>query len=950
MGKIVFRNGQKILGTLASGTGDNVLTINVTSKDITSISPLGTPLSSALPSAQVFVGSNLGIATPRALTGILSISNVGFTDLVANTVTNTHINVAANIAVSKLAAGTNGQILTIIGSVPTWGPPPSAGVWGSITGTIGSQSDLIALVATKQDTLISNTNIKTVNGTSLLGSGNVGVGVTSIDVGGGTTGLTTSGGPITTSGTITLAGTLAIANGGTGTTTGLPLNSIIAATGSSSINNAANTIQFQWNTLAGASALTLSSTSTLATGNANAILNISTSGANGTSTQTTYGGIFRNTKTGTSSTNIAGSFGASGGTTNIALEVTTGAIRTPLTAGRLALITTSGDITTDASLLWTANVVTLGTSSSGGTSYTAVYNTTGGAGVTRYTSGATNVFQVGANSLGTYGGSANNLNGTSWSILDMQASLSRAGMNVSGDLFIGPSNASFGFKTTQAGVINIASTLIVGSIGAITAGSVLVDFVSTTLGILMPRVTNIASVATPVAGMIAYDAATNKFNFRENAAWVQLGGGGGITNGAANNELMKSDGTNAVASGIFASTNGSPILGSGSISGSRTVTVSSSTTNASLTLVGQGTGSIFGTANAVTNNLLYLEYVTESTTSRTLTEADRGRVILCTNAGTTTITLANGLTQGFSVTIVKSGSGTVNITSPTTLNVPGGSASLTTLYAHATFHHTGSNVWDGSGQFGPSGIVGSTGSTDNIAVRSDGTGGFTIQASPLAIADDGTVTSTASLAFVTTSGNAAIYLNDGSGNITLGQVGLTDYLYFNTHTINPGGSATNIPITLIPKGNSSVDLRGTTTNGAAPSGYVGEEVAAIQSTYTNYTTTATYQNITSITLTAGDWDLDTFFTYSSNSATITAAANAIFVVSTTTASASGATEGLNISYVPQAALLGTSKFSDAIPSYRVSITGSTTYYLNSQATFTLGNPQFVGGIRARRIR
>jgi len=46
---------------------------------------------------------------------------------------------------------------------------------------------------------------------------NAGAGsVTSIDVSGGTTGLTTSGGPITTSGTITLAGTLTEANGGTG--------------------------------------------------------------------------------------------------------------------------------------------------------------------------------------------------------------------------------------------------------------------------------------------------------------------------------------------------------------------------------------------------------------------------------------------------------------------------------------------------------------------------------------------------------------------------------------------------------------------------------------------------------------------------------------------------------------------------------------------------------------
>jgi len=42
--------------------------------------------------------------------------------------------------------------------------------------------------------------------------------VTSVAVSGGTTGLTTSGGPVTSSGTITLAGTLAIANGGTNST------------------------------------------------------------------------------------------------------------------------------------------------------------------------------------------------------------------------------------------------------------------------------------------------------------------------------------------------------------------------------------------------------------------------------------------------------------------------------------------------------------------------------------------------------------------------------------------------------------------------------------------------------------------------------------------------------------------------------------------------------------
>ena len=43
--------------------------------------------------------------------------------------------------------------------------------------------------------------------------------VTSVDVSGGTTGLTTSGGPIVSAGTIVLGGTLNVANGGTGTST-----------------------------------------------------------------------------------------------------------------------------------------------------------------------------------------------------------------------------------------------------------------------------------------------------------------------------------------------------------------------------------------------------------------------------------------------------------------------------------------------------------------------------------------------------------------------------------------------------------------------------------------------------------------------------------------------------------------------------------------------------------
>lgn len=55
--------------------------------------------------------------------------------------------------------------------------------------------------------------------------------VTSVNVAGGTTGLTFSGGPITTAGTITLGGTLAVANGGTGAATQQgAINHLVGAT------------------------------------------------------------------------------------------------------------------------------------------------------------------------------------------------------------------------------------------------------------------------------------------------------------------------------------------------------------------------------------------------------------------------------------------------------------------------------------------------------------------------------------------------------------------------------------------------------------------------------------------------------------------------------------------------------------------------------------------------
>lgn len=60
-----------------------------------------------------------------------------------------------------------------VGSITLVSSGISGVAWWDIIGSIASQTDLASALGAKQDTLVSGTNIKTVNGTSLLGSGNV---------------------------------------------------------------------------------------------------------------------------------------------------------------------------------------------------------------------------------------------------------------------------------------------------------------------------------------------------------------------------------------------------------------------------------------------------------------------------------------------------------------------------------------------------------------------------------------------------------------------------------------------------------------------------------------------------------------------------------------------------------------------------------------------------------
>lgn len=107
---------------------------------------------------------------------------------------------------------------------------------------------------------------------------------------------------------------------------GATLSSITAATGSATINSSANAIEWQWNSISSGIGLKLSSTSTAAASNTQTIFSVNQSGANGTSSQTTYSQRISNTKTGTSSTNVGLDIICSGANNNYAINVQSGRV------------------------------------------------------------------------------------------------------------------------------------------------------------------------------------------------------------------------------------------------------------------------------------------------------------------------------------------------------------------------------------------------------------------------------------------------------------------------------------------------------------------------------------------------------------------------------------------------------------------------------------------------
>lgn len=254
------------------------------------------------------------------------------------------------------------------------------------------------------------------------------------------------------------------------------------------------------------------------------------------------------------------------------------------------------------------------------------------------------------------------------------------------------------------------------------------------------------------------------------------------------------------------------------------------------------------------------------------------------------------------------------------------------------------------------------GTTDNFVM--DTSGNATLTGSMTATAISGTTGSFSSAVTITPTTNQLVLGTTRTVTISASQPATSS----RTYTIPDQGAAANFLMSAAAQtitgvqtfsgqinanfsGTGGNPIHGTNTNDNASAGYIGEQMESTVTTSINTGTSGAYFDVTSLSLTAGDWDVFGLVEFIRNAATFTSTDILMGIGTATGNNASGLTNGTTLNEWGGTIIPVTfTNFALTIGMVRVSITGTTTYYLKGYVdTFSAGQPKVKGRMTARRV-
>lgn len=333
-------------------------------------------------------------------------------------------------------------------------------------------------------------------------------------------------------------------------------------------------------------------------------------------------------------------------------------------------------------------------------------------------------------------------------------------------------------------------------------------------------------------------------------------------------------------------------------------------------------GPLFRSSNTYTQqefdnvyqDLRAVKYLTSNPTSITATTATISALTVSTLTVVQATSFTNSQAAKPSVTLTKTNSGTANEAGPTITLSDIGPAATT-----RNGNTTGGSIYFNFSQ-------------PTSGAEQNGVGLFA-QA-------DGNQTG------ILTPAKFIVQTSQGSGLTTALTIASDQKSTFAGQVVISSHVSTTGNLTFSTSGNGLV---GTTTNDSASSGNVGERVESVV-TVVSAPANNTIGDATSISLTAGDWDVCANAEWNSAGATMIASTVEWMGISTTSGnSATGIVDGDNDARYWLAStasvIAGLS-----VPPKRFSVSATTPVYLKFLTRYTAGTPVFNGRITARRVR